>query len=462
MSNSTLSKLPAVDKLLDQATVLVDQYGRPLVTSCLREVLNEIRSGVQAGKMAIPNLSVIIEMATVRLKNTHAPSLKRVINLTGTVLHTNLGRAPLPTAAIESIVQVAAGYSNLEYDLQQGQRGDRDTHIESLIKDITGAEAATVVNNNAAAVLLTLNTLALQKEVPVSRGELVEIGGSFRIPEVMQRAGCHLVEVGSTNRTHESDYENAITANTALLMKVHTSNYEIMGFTQDVSDEQVARIAAKHNLPFVTDLGSGTLIDLRHWGLPYEPTVQATLDTGADVITFSGDKLLGGPQCGIIVGKEKFISQIKSNPMKRALRVDKMTVAALFEVLRLYLDPDSLAEQLPTLHYLSKSVDKIKQMVDIIVPRLNEALGGFADVSGEACESQIGSGSLPISLLPSYALKITPYASDRGLTDLASSFRSLQTPIIGRIRDGSLYFDLRTLDNADLFLMQIQDLNQTQ
>ncbi|HJP52548.1 MAG TPA: L-seryl-tRNA(Sec) selenium transferase, partial [Pseudomonadales bacterium] len=302
------------------------------------------------------------------------------------------------------------------------------------------------VNNNAAAVMLALNTLADQKEVPVSRGELVEIGGSFRIPEVMQRSGCHLIEVGATNRTHARDYEKAVNENTALLMKVHTSNYEIQGFTESVSDEEVAKIAASHDLPFVTDLGSGTLVDLTRWGLPYEPTVQSTLAAGADLVTFSGDKLLGGPQCGIIVGKSELISKIKNNPMKRALRVDKMTIAALFEVLKLYLDPDSLPRTLPTLRYLTRSFTEIEALAKKLLPELQDSLKSIAQVSLESCESQIGSGSLPASLLPSCALRITPKnPSDSALTELASQFRGLPVPIIGRMQNGSLYFDLRTL-----------------
>ena len=446
MPQSILSQLPGVDKLLTGAGDLVTTYGHPRVAESIRQILDEIREELKAGRTDVPTDLEIIESLSNMLREIHAPSLTRVINLTGTVLHTNLGRAELPLTAIEAISQVATSYSNLEFEMNTGRRGDRDSHIESLLLDITGAEAMTVVNNNAAAVMLALNTLADQKEVPVSRGELVEIGGSFRIPEVMQRSGCHLIEVGATNRTHARDYEKAVNENTALLMKVHTSNYEIQGFTESVSDEEVAKIAASHDLPFVTDLGSGTLVDLTRWGLPYEPTVQSTLAAGADLVPFSGDKLLGGPQCGIIVGKSELISKIKNNPMKRALRVDKMTIAALFEVLKLYLDPDSLPRTLPTLRYLTRSFTEIEALAKKLLPELQDSLKSIAQVSLESCESQIGSGSLPASLLPSCALRITPKnPSDSALTELASQFRGLPVPIIGRMQNGSLYFDLRTL-----------------
>ena len=455
-----LSSLPSVDSLLTLSNELVQVYGHSEVTNCLRSTIADIRKDVLDCKLSsLPNSELIIASVTDKLQAQHATSLKKVLNLTGTVLHTNLGRAVLPQAAIDAIAKVAANYSNLEFNIEEGKRGDRDAHIEALILAITGAEAATVVNNNAAAVLLSLNTLAHDKEVPVSRGELVEIGGSFRIPEVMERSGCKLIEVGATNRTHIKDYEKAITEKTAILMKVHTSNYEIQGFTSSVSDEEIAKLAHDHGLPFITDLGSGTLIDLSKYGLPYEPTVQATLKAGADLITFSGDKLLGGPQCGIIVGKEALISKIKQNPMKRALRVDKMTIAALFEVLKLYLNPHELHNSLPTLKYLSRPVEEIETIAVSLQEPLANTLQAIAKVEVSKCESQIGSGSLPTSLLPSYALTIRLLnPSDSALIKLAKKFRNLPIPLIGRIQNGAIYFDLRTLDSETVFLEQIETM----
>ncbi|MDG1206804.1 MAG: L-seryl-tRNA(Sec) selenium transferase [Pseudomonadales bacterium] len=465
---AAFSKLPSVDKLLLASADLISIYGRTEVKHSFQKALMQRRANAtnenpnalnaDAGS-AIEIIEAIKRQVTQILDRENAAKLVPVINLTGTVLHTNLGRAELPETAINAIQQVAMGFSNLEYDLQTGQRGDRDSHVEDLLRKITGAEAATVVNNNAAAVLLTLNTLAANKQVPVSRGELVEIGGSFRIPEVMQRAGCHLVEVGATNRTHLKDYEQQINAETALLMKVHTSNYEILGFTQAVSDKDIATLADQHHIPSVSDLGSGTLVDLSKWGLPYETTVTDTLKAGIDVVTFSGDKLLGGPQCGIIVGSSALIKQIKSNPMKRALRVDKMTIAALYEVLKLYLDPDTLCQNIPTLRYLTKPLADIREMADSLVEPFTNCLAGIADVTTSPCESQIGSGSLPIDLLASYSLKITPLQpSDSSLTNLLARFRKLPTPVIGRLKDGSIYFDLRTLKNPSQLIDQLDKL----
>ena len=458
-TKATLSQLPGVDKLLSGAGHLIHEYGRQQVTHHLRDILQEIRSAIRADQASIPTSESILTTASDRLQAQADQGLRQVFNLTGTILHTNLGRSELPQQAVDAVVRVATKYSNLEYDVERGQRGDRDTILEDLLRRLTGAEAATVVNNNAAAVLLTLNTLAFQKEVPVSRGELVEIGGSFRIPEVMERSGCHLIEVGATNRTHLIDYENAINERTALLMKVHTSNYKIQGFTKSVSDHEIADLAQKHKIPFVTDLGSGTLVDLTRWGLPYEPTVQATVKAGADVITFSGDKLLGGPQCGIITGRSELIARIKKNPMKRALRVDKMTIAALYEVLKLYLNPDTLPQYLPVLKHLTRSADDIKTMANTLLPKMQAALDGVAEVVVQTCESQIGSGSLPVNVISGFALKITPNkTSDSHLTQLALKFRMLKIPVLGRIHDGSLYFDLRTLDALEPLVSQLQFL----
>ncbi|MEX2327338.1 MAG: L-seryl-tRNA(Sec) selenium transferase, partial [Pseudomonadales bacterium] len=363
-------------------------------------------------------------------------SLKPVLNLTGTILHTNLGRAPLPEEAIAGIAAVASGASNLEFDLGTGKRGDRDDHVADLLTEITGAEAVTLVNNNAAAVLLTLNTLAKDKEVPVSRGELVEIGGSFRIPEIMARAGCYLTEVGATNRTHLADYKRMLGEHTGLVMKVHTSNYEIKGFTSVVPERDLADLTHAHGLPFVIDLGSGTIIDLTRFGLPFEPTVQQALGDGADLVTFSGDKLLGGPQVGIIAGRRDLIEQIKSNPMKRALRVDKMTLAALYEVVKLYRDPVSLVTRLPALRLLTRASADIKRLAECLLEPMATSLSTIARVEVAATESQVGSGALPTSVLPGYSLAITPLDhTDASLQVIARAFRKLPVPVLGRIHD---------------------------
>jgi len=457
MDLSVLSRLPGVDVLLEGAAPLLTTYGRSEVTLAIREQLESIRSSIKSGRLdQLPSNEQLLMDIDAALLKKHTNSLRPVLNLTGTVLHTNLGRARLPDKAIQAMVQIGEQYSNLEYDLEAGQRGDRDTHIESLIQEITGAEAATVVNNNAAAVLLTLSGLASGREVPVSRGELVEIGGSFRIPEIMSQSGCILKEIGATNRTHTTDYEQAINPNTAMLMKVHTSNYEITGFTHSVPDEAVAEIAHRHGLPFMTDLGSGTLVDLRRWDLPYETTVQDSVKAGADVVTFSGDKLLGGPQCGIIVGRRTLIDKIKQHPLKRALRVDKMTLAALTEVLKLYLDPDQLATSIPAIRDLTRSAESLHKDAETL-----QKVISIAGYSIETCEtqSQIGSGALPTHTIPSYGIAIRPdNGQDSSLTRLERAFRRLPTPVLGRIHDGRLIFDVRTLNEPQLLLRQMDSL----
>ena len=459
-----LRGVPAMDELLraPTATALVADYGRELVTSVVREQVDAARSAVLAdGAAALPRCqpAALLAAAGRALAALLSPRLRPVFNLTGTVLHTNLGRAPLPPEAVAAVAAVAGGASNLEYDLASGRRGDRDVHVEDWICRLTGAEAATVVNNNAAAVLLVLNTLARQREVLVSRGELVEIGGAFRIPDVMARAGARLREVGTTNRTHHADFASAIGARTALLMKVHTSNYAIAGFTAAVAEAELATLAHAHALPFVVDLGSGTLIDLTRFGLPPEPTVASTLAAGADVVTFSGDKLLGGPQAGIIAGRADLIARIKRNPLKRALRCDKMTLAALAAVLVLYADPARAVERIPTLRLLTRAAAAIDAVARRLHGPLQARLGSTAVVSVIACHSQIGSGALPVDRLPSAALAITlPGARGRALERLARAFRCLPVPVIGRLSDAALVFDVRTLDDEQGFIAQLAAL----
>lgn len=466
------SELPAVDKVLltDALQALRQTYGLAACTQAVREVLGDLRGTLLSGESAAiaadqADSAAIAHSAGQRLHQRFAPRLRPVFNLTGTVLHTNLGRALLPQAAVDAVVQAMTAPANLEYDLEDGGRGDRDDLVESLVCELTGAEAATIVNNNAAAVLLALSTLAHGKEVVVSRGELVEIGGAFRIPDVMTRAGARLVEVGTTNRTHERDYAEAVSPDTAALMKVHCSNYAISGFTKAVSDAQVARIAHELGLPMIVDLGSGTLVDLRAWGLPYEVTVRETIEAGADLVTFSGDKLLGGPQAGIIVGRKDLIARIKKNPLKRALRVGKITLAALEPTLRLYLNPEQLAEQLTTLRLFTRAAADMQAQAEVLRPPLQQALGAAFVVESAAMSSQIGSGALPVESLPSHGLKIHPASgkqAGRQLTELEARLRALPRPVIGRLQGDALWLDLRCLEASmqPAFAEQLELLKQ--
>lgn len=461
-----MQSLPGIDQLLSHAAAspLMAQHGRTLVTEALRAVTKRVRENLRAhGEAALGEAAPDAVFAAARryLDALAAPGLKAVYNLTGTVLHTNLGRAPLPPEAIEAMSRVAAGASNLEFDLVRGRRGDRDEHLEQWLCRLTGAEAATVVNNNAAAVLLVLNTFARRKEVIVSRGELIEIGGAFRIPDVMSRAGAKLREVGTTNRTHAADFTDNINARTALIMKVHTSNYVVAGFTASVAESDLADIAHARDLPFVVDLGSGTLVDLSRYGLPHEPTVAETIAHGADLVTFSGDKLLGGPQAGIIAGRADLVNKVKRNPMKRALRVDKMTIAALEAVLRLYGDPERLIERSPSLRLLTREAATIKAQAQRLSAVLQRALGTVATVETTDVMSQIGSGAQPGELLPSAALGLRPSAargSGKVLERIAAAFRQLPMPVIGRIEDGAFLLDLRCLEDEAGFVAQLDGL----
>ena len=452
-------KIPAVDRILLASGDLVHEWGHKRVSGAIREHLQKIRTNISTVTAAERNISEIHDAIKSQLAMAAASGIKPVINLSGIVLHTNLGRACLPEIAAKAAFEAAIHPTNLEYDLATGKRGDRDSHIAALVCELTGSEAATVVNNNAAAVMLVLNTLAKGLEVPVSRGELVEIGGSFRVPEVMASSGCTLIEVGATNRTHLKDYQSALSASTALLMKVHTSNYQIQGFTHSVSEKALAKLAHENGLPCIVDLGSGCLADFNALGLPNETKAADYIANDVDLITFSGDKLLGGPQCGIIAGKSTLIEQINKNPLKRALRVDSMVLAALAEVLKLYQNPDALIETLPTLRQLTRPAADIKKQAERLFSSIYEHFSPMFRLSIAPCHSQIGSGALPIETIASFAIVIESVAgSDRELRHLAKQFRLLPYPVIGRISDGRLLLDLRCLDYEDAFLQQLPQL----
>lgn len=440
------------------AKSLIDEFGRQSVVTTLRSILDQMRLNFQNGvTVEIDDLG-LIDACQKQLKISQQSTIKSIFNLTGTVLHTNLGRALLPQEAITAITDAMRNPCNLEYDLESGGRGDRDDLVVNLLRELTGAEDATIVNNNAAAVLLTLNSLGLRKEVIVSRGELVEIGGAFRVPDIMARAGAKLKEVGTTNRTHLKDFAEAISPRTAMLMKIHWSNYAISGFTAVVAETDLADLAHQHQLPYVVDLGSGTLTDLAKFNLPHETTVQETLVNGADLVLFSGDKLLGGPQAGIIVGRRDLIQKIKKNPLKRCLRVGKMTLAALEAVLRLYRDPNRLAERLTTLRLLTRPVSEMQDLAMRLQPLLMAQLHEHFDVSVMAMQGQIGSGALPVDLLPSMGLRIQPLKNKGAgelLKRLQKLLRQLPMPVIGYVKDGALHLDMRCLEDEAAFVQQI-------
>jgi L-seryl-tRNA(Ser) seleniumtransferase len=458
--------IPSLDRLLQLEAIseLTSRYGRPLVTEAARAELAALRAalGRRPGNLQAGfNEARFVGACAARLARETRPSLRPVFNLTGTVLHTNLGRALMPQEAAQAVARAMTRPVNLEYELDEGDRGERDRHVERWLTRLTGAEAALVVNNNAAAVYLALNTLALKKEVPVSRGELIEIGGAFRIPDIMARAGVRMVEVGTTNRTHLKDFAGAISPRTAALMKVHTSNYAIQGFTAAVPEDRLAALAHRHKVPLISDLGSGMLVNLEDYGLPHEPTPREALAAGADIVTFSGDKLLGGPQAGLIVGRSKWIERIRTNPMKRALRVDKMTLAALEAVLRLYANPERLKTVLPTLRYLTRPPAEIEAQARRLLPAVESALQGKAVAEVIPVRSQIGSGSLPVDLVASHAIAVAAPGKRRNAlaAGIAAAFRALPVPVIGRVSDGAFIMDLRCLEHEDEFVEQLKHLD---
>jgi L-seryl-tRNA(Ser) seleniumtransferase len=455
-----MRRIPSVDDVLRTGTagLAVERFGRPQVVAAVRAALEAIRAEVRSGRGAAIEADLVAVSAMARLDQAAQPSVRPVFNLTGTILHTNLGRAVLAEAAIEAAVAAMRRAIALEFDLATGKRGERDSLLRGLLCELTGAEDATIVNNNAAAVLLVLNTLAKNRDAIVSRGELIEIGGAFRMPDIMARAGCRLVEIGTTNRTHPRDYTAALTDRTGLVLKVHTSNYRIEGFVAEVPARELAVIAHGRDVPLVNDLGSGTLIDLSRYGLAHEPTVAEAVADGADLVTFSGDKLLGGPQAGFIVGRKDLIARINKNPMKRALRMDKIRLAAIEATLALYRDPDRLAERLPTVRAMARPIAEIAALADRLAPVLAARLGDGVAVTVVDCASQIGSGSLPQQTIASAGLAIRPRAergAGRALDSLAAALRALPVPVIGHIADGALVLDLRCLEDEAGFVANL-------
>ena len=440
--------LPSVDEILGDESLksILKEYPRSLVLDSVRQAIDEKRKLIvkldeNSECIEINNSDIIID-SIKKIKANYSLSIKNVINGTGVVLHTNLGRSLLSESIKEEVWEIASKYSNLEYDIELGQRGSRYIHLVDIIKKLTKAEDVLIVNNNAAAVLLVLNTFAKNKEVIVSRGELVEVGGSFRIPSIMSLSGAKLVEVGATNKTHILDYEEAINEDTSILMKVHTSNYKILGFTESVGLDELSKISKKYNIPLVEDLGSGVLIDLSKYGLSYEPTVLDSIKKGVDIVTFSGDKMLGGPQAGIIVGKKEYIDKMKKNQLTRALRVDKITIAALEATFRLYLDEKKAVKEIPTLRMLTYSLDELKAKAKNFLDMLNK-LKLNIDIRLQRGFSQVGGGSMPIEKMDTYLISLRP--NNISVSSLEEKLRLSNSHIIGRISEDRYLLDVRTI-----------------
>lgn len=456
--NLLYRSIPKVDVLLEDEAVkeMIEQYSRDSVMEAIHIEMDKLRKFIgqcEEEEKTKDQIALLKEHIELTVAAMHTPNMKMVINGTGTILHTNLGRAPIGRKHMERVAALATGYSNLEYNLEAGRRGERYAHFEKLLCKITGAEAAMAVNNNAAAVMLVLSSLAKGGEVVVSRGELVEIGGKFRIPDVMEQSGAILVEVGTTNKTHYDDYEDAITEETKALLKVHTSNYRIVGFTDTVGIDELIPLAKEHGLPVIEDLGSGVLIDLSKYGITYEPTVQESIAKGADVVCFSGDKLLGGPQAGIIIGKKKYIDKMKKNQLTRALRIDKFTAATLELVLQEYLSEENAIQNIPVLRMITKSLEEVTNEARTLSRMLKRA-GLPAKIELQACESQIGGGSLPLERIPSMAVTIRPKKIT--VPELEERMRHLPIPVIPRTVNDTILLDVRTMDKKTFKVLASQ------
>jgi len=455
--NLALRRLPAVEKILQVSIIdkLKSQLPPAILTDCVRRAIATLRErwkkNPPAQVAAEEVLQQIVQLTLAEAQQLLNASLKRVINGTGVILHTGLGRAVLSPEAQTQAQEILAGYCNLEIDLETGERGDRNLHVEKILCQLTGAEAACIVNNNAAAVLLALNTMAFGKSVLISRGQLVEIGGAFRMPEVIRKSGAKMVEVGTTNKTKITDYAEAITSKTAALLAVHTSNYRVVGFTQEVHLDELVKLGRKHNLPVVHDLGGGVLLDLRKFGLPYEPVVSESIRAGASVVTFSGDKVLGGPQCGLIVGEKSWLAKIKKNPLMRALRCDKVTLALLESTLRLFLQPQQLMKSHPVWRMLTEKPRVVRARAVQLQQAINENCGDTLATIIRPSDAEAGSGALPIEKIPSFAVGLR--SQIYSATELAKKFRLAAIPIFGYLREEYFWLDARTLRDDEIAIV---------
>lgn len=457
--NILFRSIPKVDVLLEKSEIidLIEKYHRDVVVDVIREEIDKLRNFIKENddvNLIEEKINSLVKNICLSVEKIYSYNLKKVINATGTILHTNLGRAIISKKHAKYLSEVVTSYSNLEYNLEEGKRGERYSHFEKLICKITGAECAMAVNNNAAAVMLVLSSMAENKEVIVSRGELVEVGGKFRIPDVMKSSNAHLVEIGTTNKTHLEDYEDALTENTGAFLKVHTSNFKILGFTESVSIDEICKLGKEKNIPVIEDIGSGVLIDLSKYGLEYEPTVQDSIKAGVDIVSFSGDKLLGGPQAGIIVGKKKYIDKMKKNPLTRAFRIDKFTATILEMIFHEYLNEEEAVKNIPALSLITKDISVIEKNADILYKKLSN-LRDVAQISIEDTLSQIGGGSLPAERIKSKCVTIIP--KNISTSALEERLRLGENPVVGRISEDKLILDMRTIleDEIDILSTKI-------
>ena len=460
--NMLYRSIPKVDVLLENQDIvtLIENHHRDVVVDVIREEIDKLRNFIKENddvNLIETKINNLIENIKISTEKVYSYNIKKVINGTGTILHTNLGRAIISKKHADYLSEVVTSYSNLEYNLEEGKRGERYSHFEKLICKITGAEAAMAVNNNAAAVMLVLSSMAAEREVIVSRGELVEVGGKFRIPDVMKSSNAHLVEIGTTNKTHLEDYEDAISENTGAFLKVHTSNFKILGFTESVSIEELCKLGREKDIPVIEDIGSGVLIDLSEYGLEYEPTVQDSIKAGVDVVSFSGDKLLGGPQAGIIVGKKKYIDKMKKNPLTRAFRIDKFTATILEMIFHEYLNEEDAIKNIPVLSLITKDLEEIEKNANALFNKI-ENLENVADINVEDTFSQIGGGSLPAERIKSKSVTIMP--KNISTQSLEAKLRAGKNPVVGRISEEKLILDMRTVleDEIDILAQKLIDI----